>query len=98
MLTNPKEPTSSASPAVSVPDRSEANWETCAAAQSLKRLQANPRVKYIVIAAPEDACPICQQLSGTYAKDQVPHLPVEACSHPLGCRSYYMPFLDDIYP
>ncbi len=92
-----KEPTSSTQ-SISVPDRSEANWETSAAAQSLKRLQANPRVKYIVIAAPVDACPVCQQLVGTYAKDQVPRLPVEACSEPLGCRAFYMPYLDDIYP
>jgi len=89
---------SSTGPTVKVPDRSEAEWEASAAARSLKRLQANPRVKYIVIAAPAEACPACQQLAGTYAKDQVPRLPVESCSHPLGCRAYYMPYLDDIYP
>ena len=97
MPTDSQEPTSS-SPAVNVPDRSEAEWENSAAAHSLKRLQANPRVKYIVIAAPADACPACQQLAGTYAKDQVPRLPVESCSYRLGCRAYYMPYLDDIYP
>ena len=73
-------------------------WESSNAAQSLKRMQANPRVKYVVIIAPEDACPACQNLVGTYAKDQVPKLPVESCSHPLGCRAFYMPYLDDIYP
>jgi len=61
-------------------------------------MKANPRVKYIVLAAPADACPACQELAGTYPKDQVPELPVELCSHPLGCRAYYMPYLDDIYP
>jgi hypothetical protein len=25
-------------------------------------------------------------------------LPLEECSHPLGCRSYYLPYLDEIYP
>jgi hypothetical protein len=79
-------------------DRSEINWESSHTAQSLERLQANPRVKYIVIAAPSDACPACQELAGTYPKDQVPRLPVESCSHPLGCRANYMPYLDDIFP
>ncbi len=73
-------------------------WENSAAAQALKRMQENSRVKYIVIIAPAEACPACQQLAGTYPKDQVPPLPVESCSHPLGCRAYYMPYLDDIYP
>lgn len=79
-------------------DRSEELWEKSAAAQALKRMQANPRVKYVVIAVPPDACSACNQLAGTYPKDQVPRLPVEVCSHPLGCRAYYMPYLDDIYP
>ena len=85
-------------PSVHHPDRSEMDWESTNAAQSLERMQANPRVKYIVIIAPAEACPACQSLAGTYQKDQVPRLPIEMCSHPLGCRAYYMPFLDDIYP
>lgn len=79
-------------------DRSEAGWQASPAAQALKKLQDNPRVKYIVIIAPDSACPACQKLVGTYPKDQVPRLPVESCSHPLGCRAFYLPFLDDIYP
>jgi hypothetical protein len=73
-------------------------WENSQAANALKELQANPRVKYIVIIAPADACPACQQLTGTYTKDQTPRLPLSECSHPLGCRSFYMPYLDEIYP
>ncbi len=79
-------------------DRSLDRWETSPAAQALKRLQANPRVKYIVVSAPADACPACQALAGTYPKDQVPRLPIEQCSHPLGCRAFYNPYLDEIYP
>lgn len=79
-------------------DRSGDQWDTSQAAQSLERMKANPRVKYIVIVVPEDACPACQNLTGTYPKDQVPRLPIEECSHPLGCRSYYLPFLDEIFP
>jgi hypothetical protein len=79
-------------------DRSDMGWEDSPAAKALKELQANQRVKYIVIIAPEDACPSCQQLVGTYPKDEAPHLPVSECSHPLGCRAFYMPYLDDIYP
>jgi len=92
------ESTPSAHPSHHIVDRTEMDWETSQAAQSLKRMQANPRVKYVVIIAPADACPACQRLAGTYTKDQVPILPIESCSHPLGCRSYYMPYLDDIYP
>lgn len=79
-------------------DRVEDRWETSSAYQSLKKLQENPRVKYVVVIVPGNACPACQSLTGTYPKDQVPRLPVESCSHPLGCRSYYMPYLDEIYP
>ncbi len=79
-------------------DRSADHWESSKAAQDLARLQANPRIKYIVVVVPGDACPVCQGLAGTYPKDKTPRLPIELCSHPLGCRSYYAPFLDEIYP
>ncbi len=79
-------------------DRTDENWETSSAAQALERMKANPRIKYIVIVVPEDACPACQNLTGTYPKDQVPRLPYEECSHPLGCRSFYLPYLDEIFP
>lgn len=79
-------------------DRIEENWETSDAAKALKEMQANPRVKYIVVIVPGDACPACRNLTGTYPKDQVPRLPIEACSNPHGCTAYYMPYLDEIYP
>ncbi len=81
-----------------IADRSEDAWENSPAARSLKRLQANPRVKYVVVLAPAEACPACQNLTGTYPKDQAPRLPVESCSNPHGCCSYYLPYLDEIYP
>jgi hypothetical protein len=82
----------------SIADRSADNWGSSKPAQALARLQANPRVKYIVLAVPSDACPVCQALTGTYPKEQVPPLPVGLCSHPLGCRAFYIPFLDEIFP
>jgi hypothetical protein len=85
-------------PSVKLNDRSDDVWESSPAAQSLERMLANPRIKYIVIIVPEDACPACQNLTGTYPKDQVPRLPIEKCSHPLGCRAYYLPYLDEIFP
>ncbi len=85
-------------PSSKLTDRTEDIWENSAAAKSLERMRANPRIKYIVICVPEDACPACQNLTGTYPKDQVPRLPYEQCSHPLGCRSYYIPYLDEIFP
>ncbi len=84
--------------AFNIADRVADNWENSTAAQALKEMQANPRVKYIVVIAPDSACPACCNLVGTYPKDQVPHLPIEECSHPLGCRAFYMPYLDEIYP
>lgn len=89
---------SSTIPSIKLTERSEDAWENSPAAESLERMIANPRIKYIVIVAPEDACPACQNLTGTYPKDQVPRLPFEKCSHPLGCRSYYLPYLDEIFP
>jgi hypothetical protein len=79
-------------------DRSDDIWETSEAAKSLERMKANARIKFIVVVVPEDACPACQNLTGTYPKDQVPRIPYEECSHPLGCRSYYAPYLDEIFP
>ena len=79
-------------------DRSADTWETSPAAKSLERMIANPRIKYVVVVVPEDACPACQNLTGTYPKDQAPRLPIGECSHPLGCRSYYLPYLDEIFP
>lgn len=81
-----------------VAERTSENWENSAAAKALREMQSNPRVKYIVVIAPDSACPACSKLVGTYPKDQVPHLPIEECSHPLGCRAFYLPYLDEIYP
>ena len=89
---------STGNPSLRLTDRSGDVWETSEAAQALERMKANPRIKYIVVVVPEDACPACQNLTGTYPKDQIPHLPIEECSHPLGCRSYYLPYLDEIFP
>ncbi len=83
---------------VRLTDRSDDMWESSEAFASLQRMRANPRIKYIVVVVPEDACPACQNLTGTYPKDEVPPLPLEECSHTLGCRSYYLPYLDEIFP
>jgi hypothetical protein len=95
---NPNASSPSPEGAFRLTDRSADAWESSPAAQSLKRMQANPRVKYVVVIVPGDACPACQNLTGTYPKDQAPRLPVESCSDPLGCRAYYLPYLDEIYP
>lgn len=68
------------------------------AEEALKRMQDNPRVSKIVVVVPADACPACMEVFGTYAKDQVPQLPMDVCTHPMGCRAFYQPFLDEIYP
>jgi hypothetical protein len=50
------------------------------------------------LAVQADACPACQEMQGTYPKDKVPKLPIEGCSHENGCRCFYQPLLDEIYP
>ena len=72
--------------------------EFSTSAVALKEFQHNPRVYAVQVATAEDACPACLAVQGTYPKDQAPHLPVEGCSHPQGCRCFYQPFLEEIYP
>jgi hypothetical protein len=67
-------------------------------AVALKRFQANPRIKAVRVTVGYDACPYCYERLGTYAKDKVPQLPHEGCSHDHGCRCFYEPVLTEIYP
>lgn len=67
-------------------------------AVALKELQENPRVKKIRVSVYQDACPECHSKQGTYEKDHVPHLPHPGCSHAEGCRCYYEPYLETLYP
>jgi hypothetical protein len=67
-------------------------------AQALFHFQNNPRVMAVRLSVAHDACPVCQQMQGTYPKDKVPLLPVEGCSDPDGCRCFYDPVLTEIYP
>lgn len=65
---------------------------------ALKRMQDNPRISKIVVVVPADACPACMEVFGTYPKDETPRLPMDACTHPLGCRAHYQPFIEELYP
>jgi hypothetical protein len=67
-------------------------------AVALRNYRENPRVRQVRISVSRDACPACQQVQGTYDIDKVPHLPVEGCSHELGCRCFYDPVLTEIFP
>lgn len=64
-------------------------------ALALKKYRENPRVKYIRVVVSADACPACLAVQGTYAKDEVPALPVEGCSHENGCRCFYEPLFGE---
>ncbi len=66
--------------------------------RQLKKYQENPRVQYVRVIVAHDCCPACREVEGAYDKERAPLLPVEACSHALGCRCSYLPFLTDIYP
>ncbi len=67
-------------------------------AQALQRFRANPRVAAVKVMTNDAACSYCHERLGTYEKNQVPHLPHLGCSHPQGCRCFYVPVLSDIYP
>jgi hypothetical protein len=67
-------------------------------AVALEQFKVNPRVKNIRLVVAHNACPACQQMEGTYDKYQAPELPVKGCSHKDGCRCFYEPMLDEIYP
>jgi hypothetical protein len=68
------------------------------AAAALEKFKANPRISKIRVIVPYDACPACRHLEGEYEKDEVPELPLQDCSHPLGCRSFYEPKIEEIFP
>jgi len=67
-------------------------------AVALKRFQENPRVLAVQLIVHADACPACQQMQGFYDKNQAPQLPIEGCSHEHGCRCFYQPVLEEVYP
>jgi hypothetical protein len=67
-------------------------------AQALKKIQANDRVIYVRLSVYQDCCPACRAAEGAYAKDLAPQLPIEGCSYPDGCRCFYQPILDEVYP
>jgi hypothetical protein len=65
---------------------------------ALKQMQANPRVSAIRILIQGDCCPNCRTAFGAYEKDRVPKLPHPGCSHENGCRCFYAPILNQLYP
>lgn len=67
-------------------------------AHALRVIVGNPRASMVYIVAPEDACPTCRAVQGTYEKDSVPKLPVEGCSCPHGCLLQYEPFVFEVGP
>jgi len=72
--------------------------ELSTTAVARKEFESNQRVKYVRMLVGVDSCPACQSLEGTYEKDAVPILPLEGCSHELGCRCFYQPYLTTIFP
>lgn len=67
-------------------------------AKALSDFRLNERVYEIRLIVSHDCCPACREKEGAYPKDAVPELPVQGCSHALGCRCYYQPALVEVYP
>lgn len=72
--------------------------ESSLAAETLRKFKENPRVIMINVIVHADACPACQEIQGTYPKERVPQIPVEGCSDEHGCRCFYQPLLEEIFP
>jgi hypothetical protein len=68
------------------------------AMKALEKFQKNPRVKSVRLIVANDCCPTCATYEGTYDKEKAPKLPIEGCSHQFGCRCFYEPMLETIYP
>jgi len=67
-------------------------------ALALTKLKANDRVSLVRVSVGDNCCPPCAAVQGAHAKDQVPVLPVDGCSHVNGCRCFYEPVLTEIFP
>lgn len=72
--------------------------QTSTTAVALKKFQENPRVVNVRLVVPDEACPACLAVEGTYAKTDVPALPISGCSEANGCHCFYEPMLNEIYP
>ena len=66
--------------------------------EALKRIQEGGVATGVRILASHDSCPVCKAYEGAYSFDDAPQLPLEGCSHPLGCRCQYAPILDRFGP
>ena len=60
----------------------------------LDRIREGGVATKVRILVHDDCCPVCRHYEGAYDFDDVPVLPMESCSHPLGCRCRYAPVLD----
>jgi hypothetical protein len=72
--------------------------EFAATTVARRKFQNNDRVSTVRVQVAHDACPACQEMQGSYQKDHLPVLPVKGCSNPHGCRCFYAPSLEEIYP
>lgn len=65
---------------------------------TLEKIRKGGIATGVRILANHDSCPVCKAIEGAYDFDEVPELPIEACSHPNGCRCVYEPVLDRFGP
>lgn len=65
---------------------------------ALQRIVDGGIATRVRILANHDCCPVCRAVAGAYDFEHVPALPLEGCSHPLGCRCHYAPVLDRFGP
>lgn len=72
--------------------------ESSTSAVALKSFKSNPRVIAVRLIVANGCCPVCQQAEGVYPVEKTPTLPLEGCSDVDGCKCFYMPVLDEIYP
>lgn len=66
--------------------------------EALKRIKEGGIATKVRILVAADACPACKMHEGAYQFDEAPELPIEGCSHSMGCRCHYAPVLDRFGP
>jgi hypothetical protein len=64
---------------------------------TLERIRNGLATKVRILVS-HNSCPVCRSFEGAYEFDDAPELPLEGCSSPDRCHTYYAPVLDRFGP
>ena len=72
--------------------------EYSSTAVARRKFVENHRVRLVRLVVAADACPVYTKLQLINTYNSVPELPIKGCSQNMGCRCFYEPTLNNIYP